>query len=117
MPQENGVAFSLEDQETLAKLVLAAYQRRNEFTASFGGFDNFAEVWQYVDDNRATYDLLEQAGKKAWENFDRNVPDKLVLVEHIAGKGDFDLAESVARISGLKWTRPKPKKKKRFLIF
>ena len=75
-----------------------AVDARNNFIKSFGGFDDFADVHQHVDDNREKYDKLEEAVSLARKNLDETVSDKKALVEHLRSTDEDRLADRIAQM-------------------
>src|SRR3989344_1212383 len=86
------------EQLRLATELLRGFDIRNDFVRAQGGFDTFAEVGQHVDDIRAAYDRMEDAGSRARQEFDARVSDKKALVERLRAMGENDVAERIATI-------------------
>ena len=87
--------FSLEEQVDLAQALSDAVDVRNDFIQRMGGFDDFADVHQYVDDNRARYDELEAVFSEARKKFDEAVMDKKALTVHLRQQGQTELADRI----------------------
>lgn len=94
--------LSLEQQVLLAQTLSEAVDARNNFTAGFGGFDDFADVHQHVGDNRAQYDALDKAASDARKELDEKVSDKKALVEHLRSIGENELAAKIGRMFQVK---------------
>ncbi len=90
--------LSLDEQVNLARTLSKAVDAANEFVARMGGFDDFAEVHQHVDDNRAQFDALEKARNEARQTFDEMVRDKPALVKHLRGLNEIELADRIKRM-------------------
>ena len=90
--------LSFEEQINLAKTLYGAADARNEFIEKLGGFDDFAAVHQYVDNNRAKYDALDDTFEDTRKKFDEVVTDKKALVEHLRSMGENTLADRITRM-------------------
>lgn len=90
----------MEEWASLARALAKANDERNLFTERFGGFDNFAEVWQYVGDNRKLYDKLADKAEGALKRVEEEVSDKKVLVKYLKSLGEKKLARRMSRILG-----------------
>jgi len=93
--------LSFEKQISLAKTLYDAVDARNEFTERLGGFDDFAAVHQYVDNNRAKYDALDNTFEDARKKFDELVTDKKALVEHLRNIGENVLVDRITQMFGV----------------
>ncbi|GEM_PF-6745357 len=79
--------LSFEDQVALANTLLEVVNERNGFIDRQGGFDDFAQVGQYMDGMRESYDEAERMVMQAREEFDRRVPDKETFITKLKSIG------------------------------
>ncbi|MDO8492150.1 MAG: hypothetical protein Q7S34_00725 [bacterium] len=94
--------LTFEEQFALAKELSDAVDIRNNYIKRFGSFDDFAEIHQYVGNNRLVYDEMEDDVSKAREKFDRDVIDKEVFVNKLRESGKNQLALRISQMFGLK---------------
>ena len=77
----------------LLKQLRAANAARERFTDGFGGFDTFAEVWQYVGDNRAQFDTLSAEAERLRRAFSTLPTEvKKEMVVYLRTGGDKETA-------------------------
>ena len=88
----------MEEWANLARALVKANDERNLFTEQFYGFDNFAEVWQHVGNNRELYDKLSDKALEALKRVEEEVSDKKALVKYLKSLGEKDLARRMSRI-------------------
>ncbi len=87
----------------LALKLLMANDAREHFTVQFGGFDNFAEVWQHVGSNRKQFDQLAATAEEARLAF-LKVDDKRAVIEYMRLNGQEASAVRIAQIAGIKFS-------------
>jgi hypothetical protein len=88
----------IELQVKLAHDLSNAVDARNRFIEEMGGFDDFAEVHQYVGNNRERYDRLEGAVAEARKNLKQRVQNKRAFVEHLRSINEEALAKRISEI-------------------
>lgn len=89
---------NFEQWTELARQLSDAVDARNDFITKLGGFDDFADVHQYVDGNREKYDALESVANSARDVLEREVADKPALVAHLREIGSVELANRISRM-------------------
>lgn len=91
--QEKELPF--QEQVVLANILLRSVSERNKFIQMHHGFDDFAEVWQHIGNNRAIYEEKERAVTTARAEFDEKVHDKKKFVEQLKTTGNDILASTI----------------------
>ncbi|MBX4200361.1 hypothetical protein KW790_02805 [Candidatus Parcubacteria bacterium] len=94
--------ISMEGQAELARSLSEAVDAREEFIDKLGGFDDFAEVHQYVGDNREVYNSLDDEVSRIRKELDEKVLDKKVLVDYLVSHDEAKLAARISRMFGVK---------------
>lgn len=97
----NQEELSFDKKVSLAKAVFDAVNTRNNFTEMHGGFDDFAEVWQHVGDNRKVFDEMESAVTNARKEFDEKISDKKQFVEDLRNLGEVEVADMISSMFGI----------------
>jgi len=98
MPPNQEKELPFEEQVALATKLIQTTDERNRFIEGFGGFDNFAEAWQHVDDNRARYDEYEKKVLLLRQEIQDKISDKKAFVEQLKEAGHDTLADQIAKM-------------------
>ncbi len=93
--------LSFDEKVSLAGTLFQAVKARNDFIDMYGGFDNFADVDQYIGDNRKVFDEMESAVTDARNEFYEKVSDKKQFMEDLISRGDVDVADMIGLMFGI----------------
>lgn len=93
--------LSFEEELALARALTDAVDRRNQFIAGYGGFDNFAESWGNLTEPRAEYDKYEDAYNQARKEFDEKVLDKAGFVKKAREIGNGRIVDDISMMFGV----------------
>lgn len=90
--------LSFDQQVALAKALVNAVNKRNDFIERQVGFDTFAEAGQHVGGMRGVYDEMEAAVTRTRQEFDEKVSNKKQFIEDLRSSGETVAADMIQRM-------------------